>query len=86
MLPDLNSLNYESLKALILAQHATLTTQNNEIQIQRQQLASKDEQLASREAEIERLESLGVLNEKFLVVHSGWLEPEEVAILAKRKP
>ena len=37
-------------------------------------------------AEIERLESLGVLDEKFLVVHSGWLEPEEVAILARRKP
>jgi 5-methylthioadenosine/S-adenosylhomocysteine deaminase len=37
-------------------------------------------------AEIERLESLGVLDERFLVVHSGWLEPEEVAILAKRKP
>lgn len=37
-------------------------------------------------AEIERLESLGVLEEKFLVVHSGWLEPNEVAILAKRKP
>jgi len=40
----------------------------------------------SKMAEIERLESLGVLDEKFLVVHSGWLEPEEVAILAKRKP
>jgi 5-methylthioadenosine/S-adenosylhomocysteine deaminase len=37
-------------------------------------------------AEIERLESLGVLDERFLAVHSGWLEPEEVAILAKRKP
>lgn len=37
-------------------------------------------------AEIERLESLGVINERMLIVHSGWLEPEEVAILAKRKP
>jgi 5-methylthioadenosine/S-adenosylhomocysteine deaminase len=37
-------------------------------------------------AEIERLESLGVLDERFLAVHSGWLEPAEVAILAKRKP
>ncbi len=36
--------------------------------------------------EIERLESLGVLDEKMLLVHSGWLEPHEVAILAKRKP
>ncbi len=37
-------------------------------------------------AEIERLESLGVLDERMLVVHSGWLEPQEVALLAKRKP
>ena len=36
-------------------------------------------------AEIERLESLGVLDERMLLVHSGWLEPEEVAILARRK-
>jgi 5-methylthioadenosine/S-adenosylhomocysteine deaminase len=37
-------------------------------------------------AEIERLESLGVIDERMLIVHSGWLEPEEVAILARRKP
>jgi 5-methylthioadenosine/S-adenosylhomocysteine deaminase len=37
-------------------------------------------------AEIERLESLGVIDERMLIVHSGWLEPQEVAILAKRKP
>ena len=37
-------------------------------------------------AEIERLEKLGVLDERMLVVHSGWLEPQEVAMLAKRKP
>jgi 5-methylthioadenosine/S-adenosylhomocysteine deaminase len=36
--------------------------------------------------EIERLEKLGVIDERMLIVHSGWLEPEEVAILAKRKP
>ncbi len=36
--------------------------------------------------EIERLESLGVLDERMLLVHSGWLEPHEVALLAKRKP
>ena len=36
--------------------------------------------------EIERLESLGVLDEGVLLVHSGWLEPHEVAILARRKP
>jgi 5-methylthioadenosine/S-adenosylhomocysteine deaminase len=37
-------------------------------------------------AEIERLESLGVIDERMLIVHSGWLEPGEVAILARRKP
>ena len=36
--------------------------------------------------EIERLESLGVLDEDMLLVHSGWLEPHEFALLAKRKP
>ena len=36
--------------------------------------------------EIERLERLGVLDENMLLVHSGWLEPHEVAILARRKP
>ena len=36
--------------------------------------------------EIERLEKLGVLDENTLLVHSGWLEPQEVAMLAKRKP
>jgi 5-methylthioadenosine/S-adenosylhomocysteine deaminase len=37
-------------------------------------------------AEIERLEALGVIDERMLIVHSGWLEPEEVAVLAKRRP
>lgn len=37
-------------------------------------------------AEIERLEALGVIDERMLIVHSGWLEPDEVAILVKRKP
>lgn len=37
-------------------------------------------------AEIERLETLGVIDERMLIVHSGWLEPEEVAILARRRP
>lgn len=37
-------------------------------------------------AEIERLEQLGVIDEQMLIVHSGWLEPHEVAILARRKP
>jgi 5-methylthioadenosine/S-adenosylhomocysteine deaminase len=37
-------------------------------------------------AEIERLEQLGVIDEHLLLVHAGWLEPEEVAILARRRP
>jgi 5-methylthioadenosine/S-adenosylhomocysteine deaminase len=36
--------------------------------------------------EIERLESLGVLDEKMLILHGGWLEPQEIALLAKRRP
>jgi transposase len=51
VLPDLDMLNKESLKALILAQHRTLAAQEEE-------LHSKDEQLASHQAEIERLKLL----------------------------
>jgi 5-methylthioadenosine/S-adenosylhomocysteine deaminase len=36
--------------------------------------------------EIERLEALGVLDENMLVLHGGWLEPQEIAILVRRKP
>ena len=36
--------------------------------------------------EIERLEKLGVLDEKMLILHGGWLEPQEIALLARRKP
>jgi len=43
-LPDLDTLNHEALKALIVAQHA--------------QILSKDEQLTSRDEEIERLKLL----------------------------
>lgn len=58
-LPDLNTLNAEALRALILAQQAHLTTQDEEILHHREELESKseelvrkDEQLALREAEI----------------------------------
>jgi 5-methylthioadenosine/S-adenosylhomocysteine deaminase len=37
-------------------------------------------------AEIERLEKLGVIDERMLLVHSGWLEPQEIEIIARRKP
>src|SRR5229473_6782469 len=43
-LPDLDTLNHEALKALIVAQHT--------------QILSKDERLASRDEEIERLRLL----------------------------
>ena len=36
--------------------------------------------------EIERLEALGVLDERMLLVHSGWLEPHEVEIIVRRRP
>ena len=37
-------------------------------------------------AEIERMEHLGVLDERMLIVHSGWVEPQEIAMMARRKP
>jgi len=36
--------------------------------------------------EIERLEDLGVLDERMLLVHSGWLEPHEIEIIQRKKP
>jgi 5-methylthioadenosine/S-adenosylhomocysteine deaminase len=36
--------------------------------------------------EIERLESLGVLDDAMLLLHGGWLEPPEIEILVRRKP
>jgi transposase len=50
-LPDLDTLNQDALKALILVQQ-------EEILLQREQLQTKDEQLAWRQAEIERLQLL----------------------------
>ena len=32
------------------------------------------------------LESLGVLDSRMLLLHSGWFEPHEIEILARRKP
>ena len=50
-LPNLDTLPPEALKALLHAQHQTLTVQAERIQVQ-------DEQLAGRQAEIERLQLL----------------------------
>lgn len=36
--------------------------------------------------EIERLESLGVLDTRMLLLHAGWFEPHEIELLARRKP
>jgi transposase len=57
-LPNLDTLNRDALKALVLAQHQTLTVQAEEILAQREQLHAQDEQLAGRQAEIERLQLL----------------------------
>ena len=48
VLPDLDTLNHEALKALIIAQHAQILSKD-------EQLLHKEEQLASQEEEIERL-------------------------------
>jgi transposase len=64
-LPDLDTLNPEALKALIVAQHEQLLSKNEELlskdaQLLHKdgQLLSKEEQLASRDEEIERLKLL----------------------------
>ena len=38
------------------------------------------------QTEIARLESLGVLDERMLLVHGGWLEPADIAHLIKHQP
>jgi transposase len=50
-LPDLDTLNHEALKALIVTQHAQILSKD-------EQLLYKEEQLASRDEEIERLKLL----------------------------
>ncbi len=50
-LPDLDTLNHEALKALIVTQHAQILSKD-------EQLLRKEEQLASRDEEIERLKLL----------------------------
>jgi len=64
-LPDLDTLNPEALKALVVAQHEQLLSKNEELfskdaqLLQKdEQLLNKDEQLASRDEEIERLKLL----------------------------
>ena len=56
-LPNLDTLPPEALKALLHAQHQTLTVQAEEIRVSAS-AALQDEQLAGRQAEIERLQLL----------------------------
>lgn len=37
-------------------------------------------------SEVARLADLGVLDEQFLLVHGGWLQPTDVALLAQHRP
>src|ERR1700741_5158873 len=57
-LPDLNTLNHEALKALIVAQHEQILSKDEQLLAKEEQLLRKDEQLASRDEEIERLKLL----------------------------
>ncbi len=57
-LPDLDTLNREALKALIVAQHEQILSKDERLLAKEDQLLRKDEQLASRDEEIERLKLL----------------------------
>src|SRR5216684_7334075 len=57
-LPDLDTLNHEALKALIVAQHAQLLSRDEQLLSKDEQLLRKEAQLASRDEEIERLKLL----------------------------
>src|SRR6202171_4656998 len=57
-LPDLDTLNREALKALIVAQQEQILSKNEQLLSKDAQLLRKDEQLASRDEEIERLKLL----------------------------
>ena len=57
-LPDLDTLNREALKALIVAQQEQILSKDEQLLSKDEQLLHKDEQLASRDEEIERLKLL----------------------------
>ncbi len=57
-LPNLDTLHPEALKALIRAQHQTLTVQAEEIRAQRERLPPRTNNWRARQAEIERLQLL----------------------------
>jgi transposase len=57
-LPDLDQLDSEALKALILALHEQVFSHRKELSTQQEEILSQREQLASRDAEIEHLKLL----------------------------
>jgi transposase len=57
-LPDLDQLDFEALKALILALHEQVFSHRKELSTQQEEILSQREQLASRDAEIEHLKLL----------------------------
>ena len=57
-LPDLNQLDSEALKALILTLHERVFSHQKQLTTQQQEILSQREQLASRDAEIEHLKLL----------------------------
>jgi hypothetical protein len=57
-LPDLNQLDSEALKALILALHQQVFSHQKQLTTQQEEILSQREQLASRDAEIEHLKLL----------------------------
>lgn len=57
-LPDLDTLNPEALKALIVEKHEQILSKDEQLLSKDEQLLHKDKQLASRDEEIERLKLL----------------------------
>ena len=57
-LPDLNQLDSEALKALILVLHEQVFSHQKQLTTQQEEILSQREQLASRDAEIEHLKLL----------------------------
>jgi hypothetical protein len=57
-LPDLDALDSNELKALILSQHTRIASQNETLVVQQEELLAQREQLHSRDNEIEHLKLL----------------------------
>jgi transposase len=57
-LPDLDQLDFQALKSLILAQHEQALSHRKQLTTQQEEILSQRKQLASRDAEIEHLKLL----------------------------